>query len=269
MPGDLGSVGAAALALSLAGCSDPLKLGSDLVWTADQETGDLGAWTSGDGGGTRLPSTDSTIEVTSEHARSGRFSIKLVNPTGWNPNDRPDDDTSKVVEEGDEGPELFHVLGELDDAYYSAWFMLPEQYQIDPMLTLLRLRARATPDDLPAGGEALVVRSLRTGGYVLQVLNNHPNFLLEPVAEPAPRIEAGRWFQLEVRYEPRGSGRLRVWLDGRLSYDLGARPGAPPGELTLSLCNVAERAEPQPLVLYADDAAVSLSRVSPSGVLED
>ncbi len=258
--------GAAAAALLLGGCSDPLDLGTDLVWTADQETGDLEQWKSGDLGGTRLP-PDSTIEITSERVRSGRYALKLSNPTGWNPKDS--DDPSRSVAEGEEGPELFHAVGELADAYYSAWFLLPEQYRLDPMLTLLRLRSRAAPGELPAGGEALVLRSLKTGGYVLQVMNNHANFLLEPVAEPAPHIEVGRWFQLEVRYEPRSSGRLRVWLDGALRYDLNERPGAPSGELTLSLSNTAERAEPQPLVLYADDAAVSLSRVSPSGVFSD
>lgn len=264
---DFGLALALVVAPWLAACSDPLDVGTDLVWTADQETADLEPWTNGDLGGTRLPPA-SSVEVTNEHARSGRYSLKLVNPTGWNPNDRPEDD-AKRIEEGEEGPELFRVVGALDDAYYSAWFLLPEQYQLDPMLTLLRLRARAAAGEPPSGGEALVVRSLQTGGYVLQVNNNHPNFLLEPVAEPAPHIEVGRWFQLEVRYEPQSGGRLRVWLNGFLTYDLPGRPGAPPGELTLSVSNVAERAEPRPLVLYADDVAISLSRVSPSGVLRE
>ena len=257
------------LALLGAGCSSPLNLGSDLIWTADQESGTLDQWTSESSGGTRLPSTDSTIEVTDEQARSGSRALKLVNPTGWNPNDRPDNDTSRKVDEGEEGPELFHVIGGLDDAYYSAWFMLPEQYELDPMLTLLRLRAQAAPGEAPVGGEAIVLRSVQTGGYVLQVFSNHPGFLLEPLADPAPHVAAGRWFQIEARYEPQSAGRLRVWLDGELTYDLPGRPGAPMGELTLSVSNVAERAEPQPLVLYVDDAAVSLSRVSPSGVFHD
>jgi hypothetical protein len=35
----------------------------------------------------------------------------------------------------------------------------------------------------------------------------------------------------------------------------------------LSVCNVAERSTPAPLVLFVDDAAISLSRVSPAGQL--
>lgn len=255
------------LALGVAGCSDPLQLGTDLLWTADQETGNLEQWTHGNSGGTRLPSADSTIEVSSEAAHSGNYSVKLVNPTGWNPNDREPDDSSKIVDDGDEGPELFHAVGNLEDAYYSAWFLLPEEYQVDPALTLLRLRARAKPEDPPDGGEDLVLRSLKTGGYVLQVFSNNSGFLFEPVADPAPHVASGRWFQLEVRYEPRSAGRLRVWLDGALVYDLGDRLGAPTGEGTLSVSNVAEHAEPQPLVLFVDDAAISSSRVSPQGSL--
>jgi hypothetical protein len=105
------------------------------------------------------------------------------------------------------------------------------------------------------------------GGYVLQIYNDNAGFLLEPLADPAPRIEAGRWFQLEARYEPQSSGRLRVWLDGVLFYDLDGRPGAAGPEMVLDICNVAEAAEPAPVVLFVDDAAVSLSRVSVSGEL--
>jgi hypothetical protein len=247
-------------------CSDPLDLGNDLLWSAEHEAGTLDEWTAGDSGGTFAPSADSTIEISTEHARSGGRALKLSNPTGWNPNERDPDDFSKVVEDGDEGPALHHALGPLTDAYYSAWFLLPEDYRVDPTLTLMRLGSRAAPGEQPLGGEEILLRSVKTGGYVLQVLSNNPGFLLEPLADPTPHIEPGRWFQLELRYEPQSAGRLRVWLDGALTYDLPGRPGAAAAQdIVLSVCNVAERAEPSPLVLFVDDAAVSLSRVSPLG----
>jgi len=247
------------------GCSDPLRLGTDVLWSADHETGTLEQWTR-DGEGLALtprtpdpddasgmPATDSSIDVSTEAAHSGNYALKLVNPTGW--------------DQDYDGPELYHVLGELSDAYYSAWFLLPEAYQLEPELTLLRLRSRDADGGEPYNGEELQLRSLSSGGYVLQVFNNNNNFLLEPVADPAPHVQSGRWFQLEVRYEPQSSGRLRVWLDGRLFYDLEGRPAAGGPEQLFTVCNVAQTATPAPVTLYVDDVAVSLSRVSPSGTL--
>ncbi|HYQ18214.1 MAG TPA: hypothetical protein VEQ58_20710 [Polyangiaceae bacterium] len=247
------------------GCSDPLRLGNDLLWSADQETGDLEQWTrDGQGqaleprtpepdGASGMPATDSNIDVSTEVAHRGNHSVKIVNPTGW--------------EQDFDGPELYHVLGQLSDAYYSAWFLLPEAYRLEPQLTLMRLRSRDVGGSELFNGEELQLRSLSSGGYVLQVFSNNNGFLLEPIADPAPHVQSGRWFQLEARYEPQSSGRLRIWLDGNLVYDLSGRPGATGAELVLSVCNVAQAATPAPVVLFVDDVAVSLSRVSPTGKL--
>jgi hypothetical protein len=238
---------------SLLGCSQPLDVGNDVLWSADQEHGDLSQWTANGSGDTQLPSADSSVEVSNEAAHRGHAAVKLSNPADW--------------DNKDQGPVLFHSAGPLDDAYYSAWYLLPTDYHIDPSLTLMRLGSRNPDQGELLNGEELQLRSLPVGGFVLQVFSNNAGFLLEPLADPAPRIEAGRWFQLEARYEPQSSGRLRVWLDGKLAYDLPGRPGAAGSEIVLGVCNVAEKSSPAPLVLFVDDAAVSLSRVSPQGLL--
>jgi hypothetical protein len=248
-----------ALACTPLGCGDRLELGTDLIWTADQETGNLEQWTrdgQGEAREPRVPDTDeaSSIEASSEAAHSGSYALKLVNPTGW--------------DQDYDGPELFHVLGEQSDAYYSAWFLLPEEYRFDSQLTLVRLRSRDPGGSEPFNGEELQLRSLSSGGYVLQVFSNNNNFLREPIADPAPLVAAKRWFQLEARFEPQSARRLRVWLDGALVYDLTGRPEAGGSEIVLSVCNVAQTAQPAPVVVFVDDAAVSLSRVSPSGELK-
>jgi hypothetical protein len=246
-----------ALGYSLLGCSDPLLLGSDVIWSADQESGNLEQWTfagQGEAVEPRTPDDEaSSIDVSPEVAHSGRYSLKLVNPTGW--------------DQDYEGPEIYHALAAESDAYYSAWFFLPEEYRIEPHLTLLRLRSRDPATGDLFNGEELQLRSLPSGGYVLQVFSNHNNFLRAPIADPAPLVMAERWFQLEARFEPHSSGRLRVWLDGVLFYDLTRRPGAAGSEIALSVCSVAQIAQPAPVVVFVDDAAVSLSRVSPSGQL--
>src|SRR6185369_14104929 len=123
-------------------------------------------------------------------AHRGNYSVKLVNPTGW--------------DQDEDGPELYHALGVQCDAYYSAWFFLADAYRFEPQLTLMRLRSR-DPGGEPLKGEELQLRSLSSGGYVLQVFSNNNGFLLEPIADPAPYVESGRWFQLEARYEPQSA----------------------------------------------------------------
>lgn len=249
------------LLLLASGCGEPLHAGNDLLWSADQELGNLEQWTHDSSGealtprppaGKDTPSERASVDVSAEMARRGSYSVKLVNPGGW--------------EEDFEGPELYHAAGSLSDAYYSAWFMLPEPYEVSPYLTLMRLRSRNEAGEL-FNGEELQLRNLSRGGYVLSVFSNNAGFLLEPVADPAPHVQAGRWFQLEVRYEAQDSGRLRVWLDGTLYYDLRGRPGSAATEQVLSVCNAAQRVTPAPGVLFVDDAAVSLSRVTPTGKL--
>lgn len=254
--------GALPLLLLAVSCSDPLQVGDDLLWTADTEAGNLEQWTGGDTSKVLAPSTPaiddmpetarpSSIEPTTEQAHGGNHAVKLVNPTGWK------DDF--------DGPELVHDVGALADAYYSAWYLVPEEQRVTPYLTIMRLRSRGEDGTLH-NGEELQLRSIPTGGYVLSVFHNNAGFLLEPVADPSPLVAAGRWFHLEARYEPQSAGRLRVWLDGKLRYDLTGRPGSTTAELVLGVCNAAQSSD-QSVVLFVDDAAVSLSRVGTSGKL--
>ncbi len=241
-----------ALLLTL-GCSGPLNLGTDLVWTAEHESGDLSEWLGQAGGDTHLPSPEASVAASAEQAHRGSYSVKLINPAVWDGDD--------------EGPELWKPTSALEDAYYSAWFLVPEDYAPLPSLTLVRLRSREPGQDEFFSGEQLQLRGLATGGYLLMVMNNNAEFLREPVAEPAPLVATGRWFQLEARYEPRSQGRLRVWLDGALAYDLQNRPGGAGSEVVFSLCNATDQTASTPVTVFVDDAAISLTRVSPTGQL--
>jgi hypothetical protein len=240
-------------ALWLCGCSDQLELGSDLTWSADTESADLSQWVVTSGDAAQLPSDETSVEVTSEQRHGGAHSVKLVNPGNWDNEER--------------GPELLHDVGPVDDAYYSAWFLLPVDHQIEPSLTFLQLKSRDAVTGELFNGELLQLRGLPSGGYVLQVFHNNSSFLQEPVAAQAPLVTAGSWFHVEVRFQPTSGGKLRVWLNGSLSYDLEGRPEPAGPEVVFDVCNVAESASPAPLALFVDDAAVSASRVGPSGHL--
>jgi hypothetical protein len=237
-------------------CSAPLDLGSDLLWTAGHESGDLSEWTADYSEAIVLSNSD-TVNASSEAAHRGRFAVKFVNATL----ERGEDDP--------QGPELSHVLTAERDAYYSAWLLVPAGQALTSNLIVLRLRSRTTGESTLFDGEEVQLRGAPDGRFVVSVFSHNPAFLRAPLANPAPLVNAGAWFQLELRYEPQSAGRLRVWLDGALTYDLSERPGAPGNELVLSLGCVTEEAVKRPLVLFMDDAAVSLSQVAPQGRLSD
>jgi hypothetical protein len=237
-------------------CSAPLDLGSDLLWTAEHESGDLSEWTADYSEAITLSKSD-TAAVSSEDAHRGHFAVKLVNATL----DRGEDDP--------QGPELSHALTTERDAYYSAWFSLPAGQTLTSNLIVLRLRSRSATEPTLFDGEEVQLRGAPDGRFVVSVFSHNPAFLRAPIANPAPLVSAGIWFQLELRYEPQSAGRLRVWLDGVMIYDLSERPGAPGDELVLSVGGATEEAVKTPFVVFVDDAAVSLAQVAPNGRLAD
>jgi hypothetical protein len=246
-------LGAASLSsVVLLACSDRVELGSDLLWSADTESADLTQWAADPEEASILPKGTS-IEATTEARHGGQHALELVSPVDW--------DNEEI------GPELLHDAGPLEDAYYSAWFLLPEDYRLGAPLTLFHLRSRDPVSGELYNGELLQLRSLPSGGYVLQVFNNNAQFLLEPLSEQAPHVATGNWFQLEARYQKKTGGRLRVWLDGRLHYDLEGRPGATGSSVVFGVCNVTGNATPAPLHVFVDDAAISATRIAPDGHL--
>jgi len=259
----------ACAALATAACTEPLRIGDEVLWSADQETADLSQWTeTGEGrtvfnpGDAKVstldptlepPSADVSISVTTEASHGGRHALKLTNPGSGDA-------------ERETGMEIFRVVGPVEDAFYSAWFLLPLDFELHSAVTIARLRS-LSPEGALLNGEELQLRSLPTGGYVLQIFHNNSAFLREPLPEAAPHLTAGRWAQIEARYQPHAGGRLQVWLDGSLVYDLRGRPDPGSDDLVFSICSTGETFTPSPFVLFVDDVAVSLSRVGPEGVL--
>ena len=241
-------------ALLLCACGDPLLLGSDVVWSTDHETSDLADWSLDSRGGANAGAeADSAIEVTSERAHSGTYSVKLTRP----------------AVNRDVGPLLFRELFP-SKAYYSAWYNLPSAPQTVSYWTIAQIRAVPADDsDGAPHGINVNLRVLPGGQVVLVVFDNDEARLQAPLSEPAPFVPVDAWFHLEVEYENSGAlpGHLRVWLDGIRIYDLATGVLVDGSVGYFMPCNVAKQLEPSPAVVYVDDVAISLTRVGPDGLL--
>jgi hypothetical protein len=229
-------------------CAPRLDLGSDLLWAARHETGDLGEWTADQKGGSLAGGPDTAIALSTEHAHSGRYAVKLAN----------------AAVSTDEEARLWRLDQYPQRAYYSAWYFLPRAYQTSADWTIMQLRAPA-PND-PTTISLLMdvdLRSLPGGDVIVSVYDHRPQYLRAATPDPAVPVPIGAWFQVQVYFDdgPSGEGRFALWLNGQLLYDL-QRPFNLAGTVYFSVCSVGHALSPTDSTLFVDDAAVSLTPVA-------
>jgi len=233
--------------VALGGCGDPILLGDYLLWQADHEQGDLSEWSNPGVAGASI--VDATLS--DERAHRGEYSLKLTN-TG----------AQSSIGAGFD----FNVTRE---AYFSAWFYLPEAYGDIESWLVLGFASRGSgctdADELCAGVD-LRLRSVPNGDLVLYVFNSEPDALQPPLSDPPYFVPIARWFHVEVRYRRAidHSGRFHVWVDGTPLFRFEGWRTAEFDNLFWGLGNPPSEAAQ----IYADDAAISEIGVTPQGTLD-
>jgi len=235
-------------------CGRRLDLGSDLVWTATHETGDLSEWSAGAPGGSMADQPDTSVALSTDFAHSGGYSVKLTNGAV-----------------GDiRAARLWRQDAFPQEAFYSVWYYLPRAYQTKVEWTILQFR---TPTDDPAVISQFLdvgLRSLPGGELILTIYDHRPQYLRLPTPDPAVLVPVGRWFQVQVffRNAPDSTGRFTLWLDGKLNYDIASRPMAPAGtKVYWTPCSITSDTSPTQSEIYVDDAAISFDWLPPRGSL--
>ncbi len=241
--------------LVLPACNPHLNLGSSILWSARHETGDLSEWTEGgpSKGGTAADAPDTSLAVSTDFAHTGRYSVKLTNGA------------VAMYEDA----HLWREDSYPPEAYYSAWFYLPRAYQTTADWSIVQLQVPITGDSGVIGQLLDIdLRSLPDGDLILSVYDHRAAYLRSPTPDPAILVPVGQWFQIEAFYRNVNddSGQFTVWLDGQLNYDLH-RPFGSNSTVYWTVCSKTYGLSPVESVIYIDDAAVSLTRVTPTGDL--
>jgi hypothetical protein len=240
-------------AVALCGCDPRIDLGSQILWSARHETGDLSEWTIDGQGGSAADPPVTTIAATTEVAHGGAFSVKLTNAAA------DDFDASRV----------WRQAAYPTDAYYSAWYYLPQAYTTPVTWTIMQFRTPSSQD--PSVISYLLdvdIRSLPGGELILSIFDHRAPYLRSPTPPTALPLPIGRWFQVEALYRnfPDDRGRFVLWLDGQLNYDI-ERPFGISTTVYWSPCSSSHDLSPPDATIYVDDAAVSLARLTPAGSL--
>lgn len=215
--------------LSLCACGPELNVGSDVLWATDHETNDLSGWYASPKGGL-LPDDSgsaSLVNTVAGPAHSGRYSLKLTNLAAGLP-------LSDM-----EGPGVFRELVLPPDLYYSAWYYVPRPYQTKSQWTIMKFK-------LPGQGHDINLRTLPGGQMILYVYSHDGTQLQAPLADPPAFVPVETWFQVEVLLRARTdkTGKVLVWLNDRLVYDLEDRQTLSSTQLIWTPCNIAEDVQP-------------------------
>jgi hypothetical protein len=236
---------------TLPACSaKPVDLGRDprILWWTDYETADFSDWAS-DGRGSTWVYSGGTVDVASDYARSGSYSMRSVVFS-------PDLGTiSAGTARRSEGLPA--------EAYYSAWLYLPAPLTATYYWLFSKFRSRTVATD-PNTFVDVWDLDMRVQAGAMHFALYHHDSGDEP-ALASPVVPVGRWFQVEafLRPTPANDGRLSVWVDGSLLYDLVDTPTMPTAYVEWSVGGIAEMVTPPRATLYVDDAAISTQRLGP------
>jgi hypothetical protein len=260
------------LALLPTGCGRPLNLGTDIIWSTDFEEGGLAALSIPPGEGGRYVSSvgDSGVVLSTEHAHSGRYSIKVTS-------------SASLPDPGAEPPGgggIYKTGALPKEAYYSAWYYLPRSYATTTPWAILIFKGMSSPDAGSGPATEVLDVSLESqadGTITLQLGDTNRASLTSPLPVPPPIVRPGQWFQLEAFYRNAtdATGHLTVWFDGTQIYDV-ARPtnvlmgdGGQNPDVYFMPCSLVFQLGPsatEVAELYIDDVAISWTRVTPEGV---
>ncbi|MBC8133144.1 MAG: hypothetical protein H7X95_09200 [Deltaproteobacteria bacterium] len=251
------SIGTVAIltVLPLSGCGDTLFVGSDVLWAARHEVGDLSEWMTVAGGAFKV-SAPNTIDVSNAHAHTGRLSARMTITTAMN-------DVQATAT-------LLRAGGLPVEAYYSAWYFLPQPVSVGTFWVIMKFRMRSVADDPGTAGELydLDLTNL-PGGEMSLRLYDHRRGQNVMLTAPDPVVPIARWFHVEAFYRNRqdDTGQLTWWVDDRLLVDIAGQPMAPNAWVGWEASSVAQNLTPNTALRFVVDAAVSRTRVRPTGTL--
>jgi hypothetical protein len=239
----------------LTGCDPRLDAGSDVLWAALFEGDNFDEYNGPPSGYTSAFPAPSAVAASADRPHRGKFGARLTIDAG------PDG--------VQENAGLVLDTGLPEDAYYSAWYYLPQSVTVGTFWVIFKFRMQTVADDPASDTELfdLNVDDLPSGALTLRFFDHRTGTDIPPDV-PDPIVPVGQWVHIEAHYRnrPDASGRLTFWLDGRQVLDR-AGAMAPTPWVGWDVVNVGQNLTPSLNVLYVDDCAVSLRRVGPDGFI--
>jgi hypothetical protein len=232
-----------------------LDASGSILWHSDFEVGNLSEWTSDGKGGISQSSApqDPTIVTTPTHANSSRAAQFVISP-----------------QNGMVSANYVYRQPTPVEAYYSAWFYIPDAYSTTSYWNIMHFPVSTTGDDRALTDGWDLDLGTRSDGQLIAYIYQFgiPNFSTASRHDDgtaAPPVPTRQWVHFEVffRIAADATGRVALWQDGALVIDVDGVPTAPTPFLRWAVGSAAIDITPSPATIYIDDAAISTSRLGP------
>lgn len=228
--------------LGSTGRDGPLPPAGPVIWSADSERGDLSQWTVRQEGESVFNTGSGRVEASQDEARSGRYALKL---------------TIQGAAGETEGARVFRWAENQQAAYYSVWFYIPQTYRPVQWWAIFQFKSKTTQSD-PMW--MVDINNRPDGSMYLYLWDSITRRSYVPLQ--AIDVPVGRWFQITA-YLQRArdqSGRIALWQDGRLLYDIDQVQTVSGDNVHWGICNYTDNIAPSDVTIYADDAEIRAVR---------
>jgi hypothetical protein len=221
------------------------------LWSTDVEKGNLADWYApercacprGNFGGGEYNSGNADSRASRDVAHSGRWAVKLVQRGG--------------------GTRLFRwrESHRHSKAYYSVWLLFPRQYTARAGWWNVFQWKSKSPSGASEPFWVINVLNRADGSMHLRLFDSRKRV---SYPQSLGNLPVNRWVHLEafLSQSAGGTGRIIVWQDGVKLWDLSdITTKFPDGDQEWSVNNYSDAVQPQPTVIYADDARIGRARV--------
>ncbi len=209
-----------------------------LIWSADTETGDISQWNRDQFGESVFNTGTGTVAASDEVSHSGRFALKL---------------TISGASGQTQAARILRWHDTPEEGYYSVWLYFPRIYRPAYWWNVIQFKSVGA-ENVPIW---VVNVGNRTDGsmyfYLWHALTNITYSEINHVAIPS-----GHWTHLTLylRRATDHSGRITVWQDGTLLFDVDQVQTAVGPNTHFGVSNYTDDIAPPDPVIYADDAKI-------------
>lgn len=215
------------------------------LWSAEHETGDISEWMT-DQSGAVFNTGSGSVVWTDEVARSGVGALEL-SVTG--------------VDSSPQAARIFRWAENPVEATYGAWYYLPRQVQAGRWWNIFQFKSRLGDSSEPTW---IVNVGNRSDGSMFLYLYDAitRTSYTDVIDPPRPVLPVGRWTNLEVfvRRADDRTGRIALWSDGRLLFDIDSVQTAFADNIQWSVNNYSDDLDPESVTIFVDDAVIVQGR---------
>lgn len=245
------------------------------LWSSDFESASVRQWEesnfqstpcggeySGEGG---------TVSLNQQIVHGGVWSLKMTIPGSSNSSAVPGARMHRWCES-----QRYREL------YYSVWYFVPRHYTVEKggWLNWFQFKSKRPngandpfffldiKNDL--GMNNMKFMLTWWGGHKFSGPQENQQGYRTWVANDA--IPIGRWFHIEAKYVCAGdfSGAIQIWQDGKQIFHLDrVRTRHGDGDCQWGVNNYGTGVSPSPVTIFIDDAAISTTRLGPTGRRKD